>query len=58
MLLKQSHSLCSSMTMEQERHEAAYMEALRSTVIKITYMVVRWKGAYHLLRLMTRSTNF
>ena len=27
MLLKQSHSLCSSMTMEKERHEAAYMEA-------------------------------
>ena len=25
MLLKQSHSLCSSMTTEQERHEAAYM---------------------------------
>ena len=24
MLLKQSHSLCSSMTTEQERHEAAY----------------------------------
>lgn len=37
MLLKQSHSLCSSMTTEQERHEVAYMEALRSTVIKITY---------------------
>ena len=37
MLLKQSHSLCSSMTTERERHEAAYMEALRSTVIKITY---------------------
>lgn len=37
MLLKQSHSLCSSMTTEQERHEAAYMEALRSTIIKITY---------------------
>lgn len=37
MLLKQSHSLCSSMTTKQERHEAAYMEALRSTVIKITY---------------------
>ncbi len=37
MFLKQSHSLCSSMTTEQERHEAAYMEALRSTVIKITY---------------------
>ena len=37
MLLKQSHSLCSSMITEQERHEAAYMEAVRSTVIKITY---------------------
>ena len=37
MLLKQSHSLCSSMTTEIERHEAAYMEAVRSTVIKITY---------------------
>lgn len=37
MLLKQSHSLCSSMTTEQERHEAAYMEAIRSTVIKVTY---------------------
>ena len=37
MLLKQSHSLCSSMTIEQERHEAAYMEAVRSTVIKVTY---------------------
>ena len=28
--MKQSHSLCSSMTTEQERHEAAYMEAVRS----------------------------
>ena len=37
MLLKQSHSLCSSMTTEQERHEAAYMEAVRSIVVKITY---------------------
>ena len=37
LLLKQSHSLCSSMTTEQERHEAAYMEAVRSTVVKITY---------------------
>ena len=25
------------MTTEQERHEAAYMEAVRSTIIKITY---------------------
>lgn len=37
MLLKQPHSLCSSITTEQERREAAYMEALRSTVIKIIY---------------------
>lgn len=37
MLLKQAHSLCSSMITEQERHEAAYMEALRSTIIKVTY---------------------
>ncbi len=37
MLLKQSHSLCSSMTTEQERHENSFMEAVRSTIIKITY---------------------
>lgn len=37
MLLKQSHSLCSSMTNEQERHEAAYIEAVRAAVIKISY---------------------
>ena len=37
MLLKQSHSLCSSMVRERERHEAAFMEAVRSTVVKITY---------------------
>ena len=37
LLLKQSHSLCSSMLTDQERHEAAYMEAVRSTVVKITY---------------------
>lgn len=37
MLLKQANSLCSSLTTEQERHEAAYMEVVRSTVIKITY---------------------
>ena len=35
-LLKQAHSLCSSMTTEQERHEAAYFESVRSTVSKIT----------------------
>lgn len=37
LLLKQAQSLCSSMTMEQERREAAYFEAVRSTVAKITY---------------------
>lgn len=37
MLLKQSHSLCSSLTTEQERHEAAYFEVVRSTVVKLTY---------------------
>lgn len=37
MLLKQSHSLCSSLTTEQERHEAAYFEVVRATVVKLTY---------------------
>jgi type I restriction enzyme R subunit len=37
LLLRQAHSLCASMTTEQERHEAAYMEVVRSTVAKITY---------------------
>lgn len=36
-LLRQAYSLCSSMATEQERHEIAYMEAVRSTVIKVTY---------------------
>lgn len=36
LLLKQSHSLCSSMTTRQERHAAAYFEAVRSTVMKLT----------------------
>ena len=36
LLLKQAHSLCSSMTNEQQRHEAAFFESVRSTVIKIT----------------------
>ena len=35
-LLKQSHSLCSSMTTEQERHDAAYFEAVRAMIMKIT----------------------
>jgi len=37
MLMKQAMSLCSSMTSEQERREAAYFEAVRSTVVKLTY---------------------
>lgn len=37
MLLKQAQSLCSSMLTDQERHESAYIEAVRSTVIKIIY---------------------
>ena len=37
MLLKQALSLCSSMTTERERREAAYFEAVRSTVVKLTF---------------------
>ena len=37
MLLRQAHSLCSSMTTEVERHDAAFFEALRSTVAKVSY---------------------
>ena len=36
LLLKQAHSLCSSMSTEQQRREAAFFEAVRSTVIKVT----------------------
>ena len=36
LLLKQAHSLCSSLTTEEERRTAAYFEALRSTVMKLT----------------------
>ncbi len=36
LLLKQSHSLCSSLTTQNERHQAAYFEAVRSTVMKLT----------------------
>lgn len=36
-LLRQAHSLCSSMTTEQERHDAAFFEAIRSTITKLTY---------------------
>lgn len=37
LLLRQAHSLCSSLTTESERHEAAYMEVVRTTIMKITY---------------------
>ena len=36
LLLRQAQSLCSSMTTEEERHDAAYFEAVRSTVMKLT----------------------
>ncbi len=36
LLLKQAHSLCSSMTTETQRHEAAFFESVRSTVVKVT----------------------
>ena len=36
LLLKQAHSLCSSLTTAQERHDAAYYEAVRSAVVKLT----------------------
>lgn len=36
LLLRQAQSLCSSMTTEAERHDAAYFEAVRSTVMKLT----------------------
>ena len=36
LLLKQAHSLCSSLTTEEERHEAAYFEAVRAMIMKIT----------------------
>ena len=36
LLLKQAHSLCSSMTTDEQRHEAALFESVRSTVVKVT----------------------
>ena len=36
LLLRQAQTLCSSMTTEEERHTAAYFEAVRATVMKIT----------------------
>ena len=35
--MKQAMSLCSSMTTDKERREQAYFEAVRSTVVKLTY---------------------
>lgn len=37
MLAKQAMSLCSSLTTSKERREAAYFEAVRATVIKLTF---------------------
>ena len=37
LLMKQAMSLCSSMTTDKERREQAYFEAVRSTVVKLTY---------------------
>lgn len=37
LLMRQAMSLCSSMTTDKERREQAYFEAVRSTVIKLTY---------------------
>ncbi|MCI9513419.1 MAG: type I restriction endonuclease subunit R [Oscillospiraceae bacterium] len=36
LLLRQAHSLCASLTTAQERHDAAYFEAVRSAVVKLT----------------------
>ncbi len=36
LLVKQAQSLCSSMLTDTERHETAFMEALRSTVAKLS----------------------
>ena len=44
-LLHQAHTLCSSMTTEEERHYAAYFEALRATASKI---VISASGKGHL----------
>ena len=37
LLMKRAMSLCSSMTSDKERREQAYFEAVRSTVVKLTY---------------------
>lgn len=36
LLLRQAQSLCSSLISEEQRHDAAFMEAVRSTVMKLT----------------------
>ena len=35
-LLRQAQSLCSSLISQEQRHDAAFMEAVRSTVMKLT----------------------
>jgi type I restriction enzyme R subunit len=37
LLLRQAQSLCSSLISQEQRHDAAFMEAVRSTVVKLTY---------------------
>lgn len=37
LLLKQAQSLCSSMATEEQRQEAAYIEIIRSMIMKISY---------------------
>ena len=37
LLMKQAMSLCASMTTDKERREQAYFEAVRSTIVKLTY---------------------
>ena len=36
LLLRQAQSLCSSLISQEQRHDAAFMEAVRSTVMKLT----------------------
>ena len=36
LLLRQAQSLCSSLVSQEQRHDAAFMEAVRSTVMKLT----------------------
>ena len=43
LLLKQAMSLCASMTLDKERREQAYFEAVRSIITKLTYSGSREK---------------